>query len=65
MHNQRNIHCALTVLSREQLRHRTQRERQETVIKDLTQAPWTPGVTEISYHIWSGDYTRTFYTPHR
>jgi hypothetical protein len=22
-------------------------------------------VTEISYHIWSGDYTRTFYTPHR
>jgi cytochrome c peroxidase len=23
------------------------------------------GVTEISYHIWSGDYTRTFYTPHR
>jgi hypothetical protein len=22
-------------------------------------------VTEISYHIWSGDHTRTFYTPHR
>jgi hypothetical protein len=22
-------------------------------------------VTEISYHIWSGVYTRTFYTPHR
>ena len=27
--------------------------------------PMTFGVTEISYHIWSGDYTRTFYTPHR
>ena len=23
------------------------------------------GVTETSYHIWSGDYTRTFYVPHR
>ena len=22
-------------------------------------------VMEISYHIWSGDHTRTFYTPHR
>jgi hypothetical protein len=22
-------------------------------------------VTEISYHLWSGDHTRTFYTPHR
>ena len=22
-------------------------------------------VTEIRYHIWSGDHTRTFYVPHR
>jgi hypothetical protein len=35
-------------------------ETEWITLHELTQA-----VTEISYHLWSGDHTRTFYTPHR
>ena len=31
----------------------------------LLGSPGYTCVTEMSYHIWSGDHTRTFYTPHR
>ena len=37
----------------------------ETVDGAISTSAVTVSVTEISYHIWSGDYTRTFYTPHR